>query len=151
MSALLHSVTLTRRVKADRGRVFDAFSTVEALEQWFSPSADIEIELKVFDFTPEGEIHLCYTMPDGATPSVRGRFELIERPTRIVLAWMWEAPDPQAGISTRVTIQLEDRGRETEIILTHDKLPHDGRNRHETGWEATLNRLGPFFASTSKH
>ena len=148
MSTLLHSVTIRRLVKANRKRVFAAFSSAEALAQWFSPSIDIAIDVQAFEFVPKGQFRLRYTMPDGIQPVVGGVYEVIEEPGQIVFTWMWEAPDPHADIPTRVFVEFIDRGEETEVLLTHDKLPKEAGERHITGWENTFDRLAPYLSAT---
>ncbi len=141
MSTLLHSVTARRLIKANRKRVFSAFSSAEALAQWCSPSVDIAIDVLEFEFAPKGQFRIRYTMPDGSQSFVGGEYEVIEEPSQIVFTWMWEVPDPHADIPSRVLVQFIDLGSTTELLLTHDKLPKDACGRHITGWEATLDRL----------
>ncbi len=141
MSSLLHSVTVRRLIKANRKRVFAAFSNAEALAQWFSPSVDVAIDVQVFEFVPKGQFRVRYTMPDGNQPVVGGVYEVIDEPNQIVFTWVWEAPDPHADIPTRVFVEFIDRGEETEVLLTHDKLPKEACERHIAGWESTFDRI----------
>ena len=66
----------------------------------------------------------------------------IDPPHRLVFTWTWEPPDRHAGIETLVTVVLEASGDETEVVVTHDRFPTNAsRDRHETGWDTTLDRL----------
>jgi uncharacterized protein YndB with AHSA1/START domain len=150
MSSLLHSVKVKRVLNASPEVVFDAFSSAEMLTQWFSPSADIEIELSKFSFSEGDEFSLHYTMPDGSKPVVSGVFEVIDRPKSIIFTWMWSEPDPHAGIPTRVIVHLAHKAGKTDLVLTHDKLPKHACERHIAGWEATLERLNPVLKSLTK-
>lgn len=141
MNVPLHSVSVRRLIKAHRSHVFEAFSTVESLSQWFSPSADITIELLRFEFEPQGDFLMRYTMPNGSQPLVGGKYEKISRPDEIVFTWMWKAGDPHANIPTRVSIQFNEQGMDTELVLTHEQLPKEACERHAKGWEATLGRI----------
>ncbi|GLR69772.1 SRPBCC family protein [Agaribacter marinus] len=148
MSSLLHSVKVRRLIKANRKRVFAAFSNAEALAQWFSPSVDIAIDVQVFEFVPKGQFRVRYTMPDGNQPIVGGVYEVIDEPNQIVFTWVWEAPDPHADIPTRVFVEFIDRGEETEVLLTHDKLPKEACERHIAGWESTFDRIVLYLSAT---
>lgn len=142
MNTLLYSVTVSRLINAERNVVFEAFSSAEMLSQWFSPSPEISIELLEFEFVPQGVFRMRYAMPDGTQPIVGGRYEIIEKPTQIIFSWIWEAPDPHADIPTRVVVQFDAKGVNTEITVTHDRLPTKGAcSRYVAGWEGTLERL----------
>ncbi len=135
------SVTVRRFIDADRDIVFGAFSSAEALARWFSPSADIAIAIEAFEFQEQGGFRLQYAMPDGLQPTVSGVFEHIERPGKIVFSWVWHAPDPHADVPTRVTVNFNEQGRGTELVLCHEMLPAELCERHHAGWVATLDRL----------
>ncbi len=143
MSTLLHSLTVRRLITAERRSVFAAFASADALSTWFSPSADIAIELLAFDFTPQGRFSLRYTMPDGSQPVVNGVYEAIEPPERIVFSWIWEAPDPHADVPTRVVVTFRETAGRTDVELIHQRLPKAACERHSAGWQATLERLEP--------
>lgn len=142
MIAMLHSTTVRRLIKADQARLFAAFSKAEAIEQWFSPSADITVEVLQFDFTVGGRYRFRYAMLDGSFPTLGGRFELIQPPAKLSFTWVWEEPDPHANIPTRVSVELHDKGNATEVVLTHSQIPTEEiADRHAAGWEATFDQL----------
>ncbi|MEM8742156.1 MAG: SRPBCC domain-containing protein [Pseudomonadota bacterium] len=142
MSDLLHATTVRRLIRATRPRVFAAFSRAEALEQWFSPSADIAVTVLAFEFAEGGTYRFRYAMPDGSHPTLGGAFTCIEEPARLAFTWVWEAPDPHAGIPTLVSVALHARGQATELVLTHSQIPSEEiAARHAAGWEATLDHL----------
>ena len=136
------SVTVRRLIGAPRARVFEAFSRPDALTQWFTPSPDISLEVLAFRFAPQGGFRLRFTMPGDERKVVAGSYDVIAPPERLAFSWIWEAPDPHAGIPTRVVVELLEKGAATEVVLTHERLPSDeARSRHAAGWEATLDRL----------
>ena len=142
MTEAQRSITLRRLIPARRQQIFDAFRRAEALAQWFTPRPDISVEVLSFAFAPGGGFRLRYTMPDGLRKLVGGTFDLIEAPERLAFSWIWEAPDPHAGIPTRVLVRLLEKGDSTEVVLTHDRLPSEEAGlRHAAGWEGTLDRL----------
>lgn len=144
-----HSITVRRLIHAPRTRVFAAFSRAQALSQWFTPRPDISVEVLAFSFERGGDFRLRFTMPDGSRPTVGGRYEHIAPSDQIAFSWMWEAPDPHAGIPTRVLVEFLEAGEATEVVITHDRLPtDDARTRYIHGWEGMLDRLEDMLAAT---
>ncbi|WP_337660383.1 SRPBCC family protein [Anderseniella sp. Alg231-50] len=138
-----HSITVRRLVRVGRTRTFNAFASAHALAEWFTPDASISLEVIDFDFVPQGTFRLRFTMPDGSRPGVGGQYLVIDQPERIVFSWIWEAPDIHAGIRTQVSVRFIQRGDQTEVTITQDRLPsQDARERHVLGWQGTLARLG---------
>lgn len=141
-----HSTTVRRMVRADKSRVFNAFSSADALAQWFTPDACISLEVTDFEFVPGGTFRLRYTMPDGTRPVAGGQYLAIDQPDQIVFSWVWEAPDIHAGIQTQVSVRFIEHGNQTEVIITHDLLPsREASDRHAQGWQGTLSRLDEAF------
>lgn len=136
------TVTIRRRYDASPEAVFRAFSEAALLTRWFSPSADIALEVFEHHPRPGGCYRFVYRFPDGERRTVRGEFREVQAPGRLVFTWTWEPPDPHAGIVTLVTVELAADGAGTALLITHEMLPdHDTRDRHADGWRATLDRL----------
>lgn len=146
MTASTHSITVRRLVQAPPARVFEAFSSAEALSKWFTPHSDISIEILAFEFAPEGAFRFCFVMPGDERKAVGGRYERIAPPNEIVFSWVWEAPDPHADIPTEVRVQFLAQGGATEVVLTHARLPSEEiGKRHGEGWNGMLERLAVGF------
>ncbi|WP_420414574.1 SRPBCC family protein [Roseibium sp.] len=142
MTAVLHSTTVRRIIKADPETVFEAFSKAEALQKWFSPHPEITLEVLEFQFWEGGTYRFRYSMRDGSTPVLGGRFERIKPHQKLAFTWTWEAPDPHADIPTIVSIEFLAREGTTEIVLTHAQIPSEAiADRHAAGWEATFDHL----------
>lgn len=137
-----HTTTIRRLVPAARSRVFNAFAFADALEHWFTPDAGISLDVTDFEFVPGGAFRLRFTMPDGTRPVAGGQYLVIDQPEQITFSWAWEAPDIHAGIQTRVCIRFIEHGDQTEVVITHDRLPsQEAGDRHALGWQGTLGRL----------
>lgn len=131
-----------RQIPAPRTRIFDAFSRSEALAKWFTPDPGIAIDVLAFDFRTGGRFRFRYTMGDGRQPVVAGAYEIISPPVQIAMSWIWQAPDPLAGVPMRVTFDFLERKGATEVVVTHEGIPSDQAcSIHEDGWEATLAML----------
>jgi len=78
---------------------------------------------------------------------VAGSYLEIRPPERLVFTWKWEN-EPAHAEETRVTIELFDRGRETELVLTHDRFTDPAsRDEHGKGWNGCLDSLGRYLGA----
>ena len=135
-------LVIRRTYRHRRDRVFRAFSRGELLEQWFSPAPDIAAKVTELRFEPGGRYRIAYLLPDGTETAVAGRYLHIDAPRTLSFTWEWEAPDPHAGIETRVTIDFIDSDGSTNVAVTHEHLSaSDMAERHRDGWLRALERL----------
>jgi uncharacterized protein YndB with AHSA1/START domain len=59
----------------------------------------------------------------------------------LVYTWSWEQADHDVG-ETLVTVDFNDKGGSTEVVLTHERFPNpEAKEAHEQGWGSCLNRL----------
>jgi uncharacterized protein YndB with AHSA1/START domain len=132
---------LERVFAAPRERVFQAWTTPEALTRWWCPPGwepeRIEVDLRV-----SGAFHLgMRRMTDGSSAAVHGHFLEVRRPERVVYTWRW------AGVladmsESRITVEFHDEHGATRLILTHDRLPDIPLwHRHRAGWIAACDRM----------
>ncbi|MBI3768238.1 MAG: SRPBCC domain-containing protein [Deltaproteobacteria bacterium] len=136
------TVTARQRYDAPPDLVFRAFTEPALLTRWFSPSADVAIEVLAHDLRPTGRYRFRYRQADGETSVVTGQFCEVSRPRRLVCTWTWEPPDAHAGIETLLTIDLVPDGEGTLVSVTHERFPDQkSRDRHDSGWHTTLPRL----------
>ena len=134
----------------DRVRVFDAFASATALEQWFSPSPDVGTDVVEFAFRAGGRYRITFALPKGAETSISGEFIRIERPIQLCFTWRWEKPDPHAGIDTLVTIDFIDADGSTEVVVSHEKLEGtEMKARHSAGWLGAMQRLQAWLELTT--
>lgn len=132
-----------RSYRASPESVFRAFTDPALLARWFSPSAEIAVEVLAFELAIGGCYRLAYRLDEHTASTVTGVFREIVAPSRLVFTWTWEAPDPHAGIDTLVTVEISDGGGSlTEVTVRHERFPDDAtRDRHDEGWGTTLDRL----------
>jgi uncharacterized protein YndB with AHSA1/START domain len=139
------SVTLVvrRTIRASAERLFDAWTQPAQLKKWWGPVSveciDAEVELRV-----GGHYRIANRFPDGKILWIVGEFESIERPSKLVYTWRLEsAPGPPE----RVTVTFEAQGSETEVVVTHERIPTDAiRDMHERGWLGCLDGLTQFLS-----
>ncbi len=158
MNAVETAVVVIRRTfAAPRERVFRAWTEPEHLKRWFAPTDDFATPLAEVDLRVGGRYRLGLLRPPGGcgcTPSsecadagptmkyVGGTYEVIQPFEKLVFTWAWEESD-MAPDETRVTVEFLDRAGQTEVVLTHERLPsQESRDQHTHGWTGCLNRLG---------
>lgn len=133
------TLEIRRTLAAPRERVFSAWTRAEELRKWFAPgpltTAVAESDLRV-----GGRYRITMRGPDGVEHTVTGVYQVVEPPKRLVFSWKWE-DKPSAGEST-VTVELNERGRSTEIVLRHEGLPTEKEIAdHNHGWDGCFEKL----------
>lgn len=134
-----HVLEIRRVLAAPRERVFAAWTRAEELRKWFAPgpltTAVAESDLRV-----GGRYRVTMRGPDGIEHTVGGVYQVIEPPQRLVYSWRWE-DKPSAGEST-VTVEFNERGGGTEVVLRHDGLPNEKEVAdHTHGWNGCFEKL----------
>ena len=131
-----------RRYRAPRETVFAAFTEPALLRRWFSPSDEITAEVAAFDLRVGGRYRFGFRTAVEDHGYVGGEFVAIEPPARLIYTWMWEPPDPHAGMETLVTVELTADGDDTELVLTHESFAsEEACSRHRSGWTGAFGRL----------
>ena len=132
-----HTLTITRLLPAPREVVFRAWTEPEMLVGWWGPQG-MTTPLCEMDVRQGGRWRTCMRNKDGKDHYVRGVYREVVAPERLVLSWAWET-DGVPGHESVLTIELHDRGDETELVLTHAGLETAAsRDSHKEGWTSSL-------------
>ena len=63
----------------------------------------------------------------------------VDRPRKLVFTWIGPLTN---NVNTLVTVELNPRGDETDLVLTHERLPTPAiREGHTKGWGNILGHL----------
>ncbi|MDT7042480.1 SRPBCC domain-containing protein [Candidatus Nitronereus thalassa] len=142
------SIQITKIYQAPREKVFEAWTTPEALKQWFGPSDDFKTPSVEVDLRVGGKYRIQMLAPNGESHIVGGTYKEISAPGKLVFTWAWEAgggcgdTEPGATTETLVTVEFRNRDGETEMVLTHEQFPNpESREKHNEGWGGCLDRL----------
>jgi uncharacterized protein YndB with AHSA1/START domain len=146
MNAVANIPTLTvrREIAAPPAELFDAWLDAEKMSQWMRPM-DTERSKVKLDARVGGEFEIIMYTPNGEVPHT-GTYQEITRPRRLVFTWN----SPYAGShGSLVTVDFKPKGRGTEIVLTHERLPSEEMVKaHTGGWTSILERLVATYADT---
>ena len=137
-----HSTTLVlrRTFEASRARVFRAWITPGALEQWFRPRG-MRMIVQSLDARVGGSFR--FELENGG--SIVGTYLEIVPPEKLVFTWSGEATQSR---ETVVTLDFLDHGPVTEIVLTHEGLSTpELRALVEGGWPSLLAALAEVLSS----
>jgi uncharacterized protein YndB with AHSA1/START domain len=100
------------------------------------PSAEVDLRVG-------GKYRIEMEAPDGAKHAAHGTYRVIEPPSKLVYSWGWES-GPETD--TLVTVEFNERGAATEVVLKHERLTTaESRDRHTQGWNGCLDKLATLY------
>ena len=139
-------LSISRRFKAPCERVFAAFSTLEAMASWIG-CHDSRITGGSLDFRTGGEYQLRMSTAHGDC-LVTGSYHEVTPPSKIVFTWQYQNDEDWTNVESIVTVELQARGTDTELKLTHEGLPTpESRDNHEFGWSQSCDKLALYLAA----
>ncbi len=130
---------IERVIKASPARIFAAYSTLEAKNNWFKAPTDVVTLNRDFDFRPGGKERFHARWPDGKATDFQATYHDIIENERMVLVYDMYAGGVKLSVSL-LTIELVDEGGKTRLIHTEQgsyfvggKADAEGRE-HGTTW-----------------
>lgn len=154
--------TISRTFHAPRQRVWEAWTTLEALRQWFGPTG-CTLQADALDLRPSGRFHYALQTPHGLMWGL-WVFREVQAPERLVLEASFS--DATGGITrhpgsatwprrTLSTTTFTEVGQDTLLTLRAEVLDGD-ESEHRTfdgahdsmtgGWSGTFAQLENFLA-----
>ena len=139
------TLVLERVFSASPERVFEAFSSAEAMSQWFGPVGCQVLNAQV-DFRVGGDYHLRITTEDGGEISLVGTYDHIEKPKYLSFSWRWVYNPDFNPCDSFVNITFQEHGDGTLLRLVQTGIDDDtDRNMHVMGWSSTFEKLALLF------
>ena len=135
------SLNITRTFTASPEAVFDAFSSVDAMKQWFGPDY-CHVTHGDMDFQEGGAYHLHLLINGEEKKELVGTFQKINRPSLLQYTWAWiMGPDEITSESTvKFTFKATESG--TEMHMEHVGLADtEIRDHHNVGWGGSFDNL----------
>lgn len=134
-----YRLRLTRVLDAPREKVFRAWASPEGLRRFLRPCEDWTSPGLRADVRVGGRYRFPMRDPEGKLSVAAGVYREVEPFERISFTWTWEPGHAAAGVETLVVVRFRDKGKRTELILTHDLLPSAAeRSGHREGWTGCL-------------
>lgn len=139
------TLSLNREFNSPRDKVFQAWTDPAALKQWFGPKEVTIDEVRV-DLKVGGRYQFNMTEPDGTTFVHGGQYRQIDPPRKLVFTWILDGQHCEGSqgeyAETLVTIDFQDLGASTRVVLTHEFLPSKAsKEAHAMGWRSTFDSL----------
>ncbi len=119
-----------RQIAVPRERVFEAWLDSESLAQWMRPATMTHATVTVDPRVGGGFRIVMHGRPEGDVEH-RGEYLAIEPPSLLSFTWISKHTDRQPTV---VTIEFHERGGDTELVLTHRRLPPSQVEAHRQGW-----------------
>ena len=136
-------VQVRRRVRAGAEQIFDLWTKPDLMVRWLSPFPGAVDCKASCDLRPGGTFRLVMSSAE-ASREVSGAYVHIERPRKLVFTWIGPLTN---HVNTLVTLELDPRGDETDLVLTHERLPTSAIvEGHTRGWGHILDHLADVVA-----
>ena len=137
---------LERVIRADRERVFAAWTRPELLRQWSAPEGMTIENGGALDLRVGGSWRVAMLEPNGTRHEAFGTYREITPPERLVYTHQWRQG---RGSSPETTLTVEflkvDDG--TRVVLTQEGFSSpQSRDGHVEGWSSSLAQLERLFA-----
>lgn len=124
-------------IKRPVGEVFAAWTTADAMTEWFAPMAVKPAEVTI-NFEVQGRYGILMVMGEQEI-RIEGEFREITVNEKIIFTWRCTAfPEPE----TMVTVSFKEIEEGTEVSVVHEKLLNEeSRAGHSQGWVGCLGAL----------
>ena len=132
---------------APREAVFAAWLDADGMRTWMCPGdikhADVEIDARV------GGMFRIVMHGVEDTYEMAGEYVEIDPPSRIVFTWISHAVQGVGG--SLVTLEFREKGAETELVLTHERLGSaEVAAQHESGWSSVFDKLAAYLGAEAR-
>ncbi|HEX3467387.1 MAG TPA: SRPBCC domain-containing protein [Candidatus Elarobacter sp.] len=135
------SLTLRHTYDAPRARVFEAWTKPEIAATFLGP-AEVKATNITMDVREGGAYSITMLKPDGEELVASGTYREVLVPERLVMTWRWREDDPADEHETLLTLEFNEQGAGTELVLTHAQFAsEESRDNHSHGWGSILDKL----------
>lgn len=129
---------LSKFIKANREKVFAAWTEIDHIRKWFCP-VSMTVPFAEVDARLNGRYKITMQNSKDETFTTYGEYQEFVPNEKLVFTWGWEGPDRH---ETLVTVEFFDKDGGTEVQLTHTRFADVGQaEHHEEGWVGCLDNL----------
>ncbi len=138
------SVRVERTLNASPQAVYEAWTDVERLKQWWGPRGITAVAAEL-DVRPGGAYSISMQPDTGKSFVLSGEYRDVEPPRRIVMTWAYRGEAVKDPVESIVTVEFEAQGSATRMVLTQEflKEPPDMKGR-DRGWRSSFDRLDEY-------
>ena len=136
------TLRIERLIDAPTEAVFRAWTSREAMEQWYRDRPDDVVRVTELDVRVGGRYRVEFG-PAGQKPYVEsGEYREIDPPHRLVMSETLDAPDGTPWSNTTLTVVLEEHDGKTRLVLVHENFPStEQRDNAAGGWPGFIDRI----------
>jgi glutathione S-transferase len=136
------TLRIERVIDAPPPAVFHAWTTAEAMEEWYRERSDDVVRVVELDVRVGGRYRVEFG-PPGAPPYVEtGVYLELDPPRRLRVSENLATPDGTAWANTNVTVVFEEEDGKTRLILVHEGFPSsEQRDNASGGWPGFIDRV----------
>ena len=143
IAATKPSLTLERRLKAKPEAVYAAWTDPKKIARWMGPPEADAISAEA-DLRVGGRYRFVMLAQSGEEHDVRGIYREIVPNEKLVFTWAWKSTPERESL---VTVTIRPDGDGSILTLLHEHFYDEAaRDRHQYGWNGTLDKLEKFFA-----
>ncbi len=138
------TVRIVRILPAPPEEVFEAWTDPVAVGVWMCPETITKTEAQL-DVRVGGQYTIAM-YGTGREIVHTGEYVEVAPPRRLTFTWVSSETEDRP---TLVTVELRPHGsEETELTLTHEKLPHEAAvASHTRGWKACLTEFSEYLGA----
>ncbi len=137
------SLTMKRNFKVDKKTVYEAWTSKQALIDWFAPTKEMTTVVHEMELKIGGVYQIEMIEPNGTSHKVHGEYVALNPFNQIVFTWRWESDEQK--VNSLVTIDFSENEGSTDMVLIHEKLAsQESVDLHSEGWMGCLAQLGNF-------
>ncbi len=147
MTATSTQLEVSRIIRADRERVFDAWTDPTKIMAWWGAGGVTCPEAEM-DVAEGGTYRIANLTPSGETMWISGTFSEVEPPSRLSYTWAME-PIDEATQHSNVDVSFEKTPDGTLVTVVHTRLAsQEARDTHLAGWNGCLDGLDALLEAT---
>jgi len=141
-----NTVVIRKMLPASREDVFAAWTDPESIALWMCPGDVTRTEAQ-FDVRVGGSYRI---LMKGKSQDYdhTGECQVVEPPSKLAFTWTSKGTDHE---TTLVTVEIFERGEQSELVLTHERFPTpEHAKRHEGGWGQIADKLAVYLSEAGR-
>jgi len=141
VTAQQEQLEVSRIIRADRERVFSAWTDPKMIVQWWG-AGGITCPSAEMDLAVGGSYRIANEAPDGMTMWITGTFSHVEPPEKLTYSWAMEPVDADTVYSL-VEVSFDEAPDGTLVTVVQTRIPSpEMQKMHLQGWLGCLEGLG---------